>query len=351
MRTDVDPLLACPPDSPTSRLADSFGIPTVPLKFRSLRHSGGRREALRSLPRGLQGALELRRVLRAHPKRALIYCTTIRSGMLAALAGLGLGRRVIWFIPDCMPPAPLNELIRVLARIGCRQAVGISRTTARDFAGSSRALASRTAVIYPGTRLEQNSELRPAESPRAAIVGHISPTKRTDLAIDIAERVLATRPNFELEVVGRAQYRDSDFALERRLKERVARDQRLRGQVNFVGYADDVVARLVRCSLLLHCRPDEPFGMALIEAMALGLPVVAPATAGPAEIVEDGVTGLLYTPGDESEAAAHITRLLDAPGERARMGAAARAAVESRFDEQRYLLRVDGLLADSSSGL
>jgi glycosyltransferase involved in cell wall biosynthesis len=50
--------------------------------------------------------------------------------------------------------------------------------------------------------------------------------------------------------------------------------------------------------------------MVLIEAMAMGVPVVAPASGGPAEIVDDGRTGLLYPPGDTAAAAAQILRLL-----------------------------------------
>jgi len=74
----------------------------------------------------------------------------------------------------------------------------------------------------------------------------------------------------------------------------------------------------------------------LVEAMASGLPVVAPRAGGPLEIVEDGVTGLLYSPGDADSAAAAVRTLLDDPGRAAEMGAAGRARVRERFDAKRH---------------
>src|SRR3954454_22089650 len=93
MRADVDPLLACPPGSPTAALAAANGIPTVALGHRRIRRSGGRRELLLGIARMVAGARELRRVLRAHPDRRLVYCLTARGALLASLATLGLRRR------------------------------------------------------------------------------------------------------------------------------------------------------------------------------------------------------------------------------------------------------------------
>lgn len=347
MRADADPLLACPPGSRTEHLGRELGVPTVPLGFRELRHSAGLLEALRSLPRGLATALELRRVLRAHPERRIVFCTSLRPGMLAALAALGLRRRSMWMVTDLMPPAPLAQLTRLLAAIGCDRAVSLSRIAADDFVGRSRRLRARTIVAYPGRDLERfKPEQASPGAPRAGIIGHVSPTKRTDLALDIAWRVAAGERRFELSIIGRAQYREDDFAFERELRQRVESDERLRPYVRFNGYVTDMPAELARLGLLLHCRPDEPLGIALIEAMAAGLPVVAPAAAGPTEIVEDGVTGFLYPPGDAERAAGQVLRLVRDPQLAAEMGAAARAAAERRFSARAYLERMDRLIAE-----
>lgn len=70
----------------------------------------------------------------------------------------------------------------------------------------------------------------------------------------------------------------------------------------------------------------------LVEAMAVGLPVVSTRAGGVAELVTDGVDGLLADPGDADLLARHVGDLLDDPGRRARLGRAARATVEASYD-------------------
>jgi phosphatidylinositol alpha 1,6-mannosyltransferase len=65
--------------------------------------------------------------------------------------------------------------------------------------------------------------------------------------------------------------------------------------------------------VLLHCADAEPYGLALVEALAAGRPVVAPDAAGPREIVTEGA-GRLYPPGDAAAAVAAIRAVLADPG-------------------------------------
>lgn len=76
----------------------------------------------------------------------------------------------------------------------------------------------------------------------------------------------------------------------------------------------------------------EGIPVVLMEAMSCGLPVVASRLSGIPELVEDGVSGILVTPGDASAVASAIRQLADDPAMRARMGAAARARVVRDFD-------------------
>jgi phosphatidylinositol alpha 1,6-mannosyltransferase len=79
--------------------------------------------------------------------------------------------------------------------------------------------------------------------------------------------------------------------------------------------------------LFVHPGPHETFGQTLREAAASGLPVVAPAAGGPLDLVEDGVTGYLVTPGDAGDLAAAVRRLAASPGQRAAMGGEGRRRV------------------------
>jgi glycosyltransferase involved in cell wall biosynthesis len=80
----------------------------------------------------------------------------------------------------------------------------------------------------------------------------------------------------------------------------------------------------------------------LIEAALAGVPAVATRVGSVAEVVEDGVTGLLAEPRAD-ELARHVVRLLRDAGLRARMGCAARVFAEQRFGEQRLVADIDRL--------
>ncbi|HYF50345.1 MAG TPA: glycosyltransferase family 4 protein, partial [Planctomycetota bacterium] len=76
---------------------------------------------------------------------------------------------------------------------------------------------------------------------------------------------------------------------------------------------------------------QEPFGLSIIEAMALSKPVIASRVAGPKDIVEDGVTGFLFQPGDVDELADCMKRLQDNPDLAVELGRAGRARYEKEY--------------------
>jgi phosphatidylinositol alpha 1,6-mannosyltransferase len=82
--------------------------------------------------------------------------------------------------------------------------------------------------------------------------------------------------------------------------------------------------------VFVHTGPLETFGQVIQEALASGLPVVAPAAGGPLDLVQPGRTGFLVSPGDGAELAAAVTALVVDPVRRAHFGAAARASVRAR---------------------
>jgi phosphatidylinositol alpha 1,6-mannosyltransferase len=82
--------------------------------------------------------------------------------------------------------------------------------------------------------------------------------------------------------------------------------------------------------VFVHSGPFETFGQTIQEAAASGLPIVAPAAGGPVDLVDEGVTGFLVTPGDADALAAPVARLAADPDLRAVMGLAARSKVQGR---------------------
>ena len=349
---DTDAVVACPPGSKTETWLHSLGVSTLPLPHRTVRSSGGAALALASALRGVRSALDLRGLLRAHPQRTVVIGTSLRPSLFASVAALGLrGRKIVWTVTDKLPPAPIRQAVLVLARLRCDRIVCHSRYIADHLIGHAGWLAKRIEVDPPGVDVRAADGDKAAQvgggdgNPHAIVLGHVSPTKRTDLAVDIAELVAAELPEFRLDIVGAAQYRDEDRELEASLHERVAADPELARHVNFTGHDPQAMQRLRSAALLLHCRTDEPFGMVLIEAMALGVPVVAPASGGPAEIIRDGETGLLYPPGDTHAAARQVVRLLRDPELAERIKTAAAQEALTRYSNERQIADYRRLLS------
>jgi 2-polyprenyl-3-methyl-5-hydroxy-6-metoxy-1,4-benzoquinol methylase len=105
-------------------------------------------------------------------------------------------------------------------------------------------------------------------------------------------------------------------------------------RVDFVGHQDDVYPWLDAIDVVVHASLGEPFGLVVVEAMALGKPVVATAAGGPVEIIEDGVSGILTRPGDVAALAGAVEGLLGAPTTALALGARARERARE-FSDQR----------------
>ena len=107
--------------------------------------------------------------------------------------------------------------------------------------------------------------------------------------------------------------------------------------VEHIPWVPDGAAVMRHLDVLVAPSRQEPFGTVLAEAMAAGTPVVATRVGGLAEVVADGVTGRLVTPGDPAELAAAVLEVL---ADRERMGAAARAHAQ-QFGADAYADRVE----------
>ncbi len=110
----------------------------------------------------------------------------------------------------------------------------------------------------------------------------------------------------------------------------------------FLGHQADPVAVLAAADVFTLTSRHEGLPISMLEAMALGLPLVVSAVGGIPEVVTDGVEGLLVPPGDPAPFAAAYLRLADDPAERQRLGeAAARRAVD--FDIARTEAELEAL--------
>ena len=302
-------LLACP-EGPLAAAARTLGLPVAPLPDRSLRMRGARGAALRGLGGLALDAARLAR--RARPP--VLVAWGARAVLAAALAPRG-GTPVLAVHHDLLP----GREVAAAVRRATRRAAGVLATS-EAVAADLRLPAS---VLHPGVDLGawRPAPPPPPSPPHALLLGALVPWKRADLALEIAARV----PELRLTVAG-APLPGDGLAYAGALRDR-AEAADLRGRMTFTGRLPDPRPALAAAHCLLHCADVEPFGMALVEAMASGRPVVAPAAGGPLEIVRDGA-GRLYAPGDAEAGAAALRAVLADP----EAGPAARRRAEASFD-------------------
>lgn len=320
----ADTCLACPPgavaDAGRARGMRVFSMRGRPLELRE--------ERLRAAARLVGHAREARQVV-----EVLSPEVVVAWGMRSAL-GLWLTsahRRVpvVFAHNDFLPGPAVGALVRAAASAADRVLVP-SAAVAADLDPAGR-LGDRIAIVNPAVEVESFARVngRPAYPPEVLVLGALVGWKRPDLALEAAAIARRRRPELRLRLVGAPLGAKAEPILPL-LRERASRPD-LAGAVEFVGSVADPRPELARATCLLHCAPREPFGLALVESLAAGRPVVAPEVAGPAEII-DRSCGILYPPGDAEAAAEALLRLLDDPAQAAAMGAHGRERARARFD-------------------
>lgn len=133
------------------------------------------------------------------------------------------------------------------------------------------------------------------------VISRVDPIKRIDLLLDALDLEPALR-NLDIRVLG------TGWELEK-LRERAKQDH---PNVTFVGFTDQVDKELAATDLLLHLCPVEPFGLAILEAMAAHVPVLLPNQGGAAGLVEPGLSGLHFQANDAHDLARQLVSLQSA---------------------------------------
>jgi glycosyltransferase involved in cell wall biosynthesis len=176
----------------------------------------------------------------------------------------------------------------------------------------------------------------PADAPLLGFVGRLSPEKGPTVFVRAALLLHSRVPEVHFVMVG-------DGPLEPELRA-LAERFGLAGRLHFAGLRRDMAAVYSELDVVVSSSNSEAMPLALMEAMACGLPIVATRVGGVPDLVEHGETGWLVGPGEFDDIAGRCAALADDAALRRRMGERARQRVVERFDLGECVRRMDQLI-------
>jgi glycosyltransferase involved in cell wall biosynthesis len=354
-------LAALPPSvqrtvaSPRGELAAAVraqGVPVAPITGTagSLRLHG--LHTPRALGEMSVAAVQVRRAARrAHAD--VVHANSIRAGLVLALARTPAARIV--HVRDVLPSGRVSAA--TLRLLGASADIVLANSAYTAEAVRAAAPQARIEVVHNPVDLARwDPERIDRELARArlglagtrgvllGVVAQLSPWKGQGTAIEALKLLVGEGLDAHLLLIGSAKFvarstRFDNEAYVTSLRAEVARAG-LEDRVDWLGERDDVPELMRALDILLLPSREEPFGRALIEAMALRVPVIATTVGGPPEIVTDGEQGYLLPPEQPAAWAQAIKRIAASPQLAQAMGQAGRERVEDAFSAERHAASV-----------
>jgi glycosyltransferase involved in cell wall biosynthesis len=324
----VEPHVILAEDGP---LAARFRQQSVPVEVRELNprtrqlRKGSVRPAalpVRAAVDTLSYAVGLSRRLRTL-RPDVVHTNSLKSGLYGVLAARLAGIPVVWHLRDRLDtdylPSAAVALMRVAVRFGPDVVITNSAATAQTLARGGR-----TFVIPSVVEAARPRDVGAARDGALAvgIVGRLAPWKGQDVFLRAFAKAFPHGQERAI-VVGAALFGAEEAAYADGLV-KLAAELGIADRVSFNGHSDDVSGELRELDVLVHASTTpEPFGQVVVEGMLAGVPVVASRGGGPAEIITDGIDGVLYPPGDVEALAGILTRLDGDPELRGKLAEAA----------------------------
>ena len=242
----------------------------------------------------------------------LVHTNSMKAHLYGGLAARLAGCVLVCHVRDRVSPDYLSLIFTVAVRLFLytvpHRVLSNSRCTANTLWSESEVVydcqpwlteANRVAGQWPGGDCDDISE----EIRLVGIVGRISPWKGQHVLIEALQ--IANIAGIEGRVIGGVLFSEHNY-------ESFILDQARRSivPISFAGQVEDVFGELRGLDILVHASTiPEPFGQVIVEAMAAGVPVIASASGAPLEIIEEGVDGALFQPGDAVDLAQCLTNV------------------------------------------
>ncbi len=288
----------------------------------------------------------LHRALR-RAKIDLVHTNSLKAHFIGGLAARLARCPLVWHVRDLLGEEEGLGLLRRVTRMLTPQVIAISEAVAGQFAG----LPAKLTVIPNGIPLDKftpgpaspelRAELGLAKADKVVVVvGRLTPWKGHLILLEALSILTNSWPTLKLVVVGEVAFWKPEY--EQQLKRRGV-ELALGDRVVWAGFRSDVADILRLCDVFVLPSVNEPFGRAIVEAMAVGRPVVATASGGVPEIVVDGETGLLVPAEDPHALAQAMAVLLTDPQKAQQMGEKGRARAWQQFGADRVAKQVQEL--------
>jgi glycosyltransferase involved in cell wall biosynthesis len=294
----------------------------------------------------LKSAVSLSRFVREH-RIEIVHAHIARDYPLAALA---TGRSHAQLVLTRHVLFPLNRIHRLTLRRTSR-VIAVSQAVAESLSNSNIFAPEKIVTIHNGIDVDRFAVAAKDSATdrklRVGSVGHIAPIKGQEDFVRAAATVRAHRDDVEFIVAGedKAHSRENRVALEKLISELKMNDS-----IKLTGWVDDVANLLSTLDLFVSPARSEPFGLSIVEAMAAGVPVVATASEGAREIIEDNQTGRLVPIGDSEAMASAIVELLNNSPHRKRLADNALVSVQAHFSLDRMVERTVDVYAAALGG-
>jgi glycosyltransferase involved in cell wall biosynthesis len=290
----------------------------------------------------------------------VVQTHALHANLLARPAARWAGVRVIVSTENVLPDverqpwrralnAPLHGLNKLLDR-RTERIVVVSEAVRRwkDPGGRSQKIRvippPFDLEVFGGTRTEpaRSGPARRGSGPALGVVGRLTQEKGHRFLIAAMPEILAQQPDARLLIVGSGP-------LERALRAEVEA-LALAERVEFLGYLEDVGAAVRQMDILIVPSLSDAFPLVVLEGMMMELPVVGTRVGGIGEIVLDGETGLLVSPGDSRAIAAACRYLLSHPDAARDMGRRGRQRALAEFHPARFIDRHERLYSCAVDG-
>lgn len=270
-------------------------------------------------------------------KPSIIHTNGIKANLITALSGIK-NIPVIWHIQDFYGARPLvAKLLRWVSK-RATSAIAISQSVAEDVKKTLPGLPVE--VIYSAIDINYFYPIpSPANFPlKVGLVATFARWKGHDIFLEAASEILKTNPNLNVRfcIVGGAIYqtRGSQFS-EQELKEKAAHLD-IADKVDFLGFQTDIAKAYRDLDIVVHASTQpEPFGLAIVEAMACGKPVIVSQAGGAAELFTHNYDAIGVLPGEPQALAVAILDLLNHPEKRQLISVQARQTIIKSFSHER----------------